>query len=213
MARTFTVDLLRYAEPFETWCAARGVTRSDAMRQLVAMAMGIDRQTTMLSDTDQLTVAGHANSHGDSGVGRPCSLTLTLTHAQRGHLREQAAKAGMAVSWYVLAAVTARDSDAGAVAGKDAVQALIRSNVLLAQALFRGNGSGRSESQEKSFVRASTKAPTVLIKQLQDHLSHAAKVLADVELTRAGHLPPNRKAGVKPGAKPRGRGRRTQTLG
>ncbi len=58
MPRTTTVDLLDLTESFNAWCARRRVSRSFAMRQLIAAAIGSDPQLSWLTPPDVGHIAG-----------------------------------------------------------------------------------------------------------------------------------------------------------
>jgi hypothetical protein len=123
-------------------------------------------------------------------------FTLRLTRTQRDHLRARAGAAGMSCARYVLATITACDSDAGMIAGKDAVQALLHSNDLLAQALRTlGTEEARRSVAGVSPAGRGREPGTAMSDVLREHLGHAAAVLSDIELTRAGRAAPVRGRG------------------
>jgi len=151
MTKTTTVDLRDLSEPFVAWRAQRGISRSLAMRQLVASALGDDRQLSLLSPPRAAMWAGGWNGGGGADSGPPHRFMLRLTQIQRDHLKARAAQTGMSCGRYVIAAITARDSDA--IAGQDVVRALLQSNDLLAQAM-RSIGAGRGQRLEAPNARS-----------------------------------------------------------
>ena len=193
MTKTTTVDLRELTEPFDAWCVQRGISRSLAMRQLVALAVGYDRQLSMFSAPRSAMVSSKWESVRRVDSDPPYRFTLRLTPIQRDHLRARAAQAGISCSRYALAAITARDSDTHAIAGQDAVRALLQSNDLLAQAV-RNLGAGRGHREvAATCAPGGHKNPSAdLLDVLREHLLHAAAVLSDIELTRAGRAPPRR---------------------
>jgi hypothetical protein len=90
MPRTTTVDLQDLTEPFNAWCAQHRVSRSFAMRQLVATAIGSEAQLSWLAPPDLGQMAGHWNGIDSDRNGRHYRLTLRLTQEQRDHLRIRA---------------------------------------------------------------------------------------------------------------------------
>jgi hypothetical protein len=93
------------------------------------------------------------------------------------------------------------------------VQALIRSNALLAQAMVHDIGRGRAGDRVAAGALRPATSGGDLMERLREHLCRAAKVLSDVELTRAGHALPKRGAGERTRAKPGGPGRVSGTMG
>jgi hypothetical protein len=205
MSKTTTVDLRDLTGRFDAWCTQRGISRSHAMRQLVASAVGNDRQLSMLSPPKSEMRASEWESVRGADSGPPYRFTLRLTHIQRDHLRARAAQAGISCSSYVVAAITACDSDTHTIAGQDAVRALLRSNDLLAQAV-RTLGVGRGQREAAATcVAGGLKDPgAAFLDMLRQHLAHAAAVLSDIELTRAGRTPPRRAGKGRADAKSRG---------
>ncbi len=199
MPRTTTVDLLDLTESFNAWCAQRRVSRSFAMRQLVAAALGSDPQLSWLAPPDLSDIAGDWNGAARDDKNRPYRMTLRLTQDQRNHLRVRAKAAGIPCSRYILAALTARDSDAEAVAGNDAVKALAQSNDRLATLALK----------LASWRRGQPSNDAALVKEIQvavhDHLASAAPLVSLVETTRVGRTASGKDSAKGGDAKPRGR--------
>ena len=133
---------------------------------------------------------------------------LRLTKSQHEFLRERAVAAGISCSRYIVAALTARDSDYRAIAGKDAVQALIRSNDLLAEIALKlsARRSGQTSS-EAELVRE-------IQGTLREHLARAAAIVSQVELTRIGRASRGGQGRKKANdAKPGGRRQGARALG
>jgi hypothetical protein len=199
MPRTTTVDLLDLTEAFNAWCAQRQVSRSLAMRQLVRAAIGTDAQLSLLAPSASSDIAGEWNGTARDGTNRPYRLTLRLTQDQRNHLRVRAKAAGIACSRYILAALTARDSDTQAIAGNDAVQALAQSNDRLATLALK----------LASWRRGDAAINAGLIKEIQtsvqEHLARAAPLVLLVESTRVGRTSTGKDSARARDAKPRGR--------
>lgn len=198
MPRTTTVDLLDLTEAFNAWCAQRQVSRSFAMRQLVAAAIGSDPQLSWLAPPDLGPIAGDWNGADRDHKSRPYRLTLRLTQEQRNHLRLRAKAAGISCSRYILAALTARDSDTQAIAGNDAVQALVQSNDRLAMVALKltnwRHGGGSSDTAIVRDVQA----------VVHEHLACAAPIVSLVEVTRVGRASPSRDKRKANHAKPGG---------
>ena len=198
MPRTTTVDLLDLTESFNTWCAQRRVSRSLAMRQLVAAAIGSDPQLSWLAPPDLGDIAGEWNGTARDNKNRPYRLTLRLTQDQRNHLRVRAKAAGIACSRYILAALTARDSDTQTIAGNDAVQALAQSNDRLATLVLKLS----------SWCRGGTSSDAAMVKEIQvtvhEHLARAASLVSLVEATRVGRSSSSKIKARAGNAKPRG---------
>ena len=213
MTRTTSVNLGDLATPFDAWCSARGVSRSFAIRQLVAATIGNEYQPSLPLHPSVARGMGQWRAPNRATPGPSRSFTLKMTPEQFDHLKLRAAKTGMSCQRYVLAAITARDSDAGAIAGKDAVQALNRSNALLAQALVHDIGRDIVRDRLTASAPIAASQSGNLVEFLREHLSQAARVLSDVELTRAGHTLPKREAGGKARAKPGGPRRDPGALG
>jgi hypothetical protein len=214
MPKTTSLDLRDLAEPFNVWCARRRISRSFAIRQLVASAIGNDPQLSCLAPTDLTALAGEWDGLGSTDADPAFRFTLRLTMSQRNHLRVRAAAAGISCSRYILAAITARESDAGPIAGQDAVQALNRSNHLLAQAALRfeawryNGGTDRVAPSGNRSDRVSE-----FLNVLRDHLAHAATVVSAVELTRVGRAPRRKADSGREHAQPGGLRKRPRTLG
>ena len=213
MTKTTSVNLGDLAPPFEAWCTQRGVSRSFAIRQLVAVIVDGELQPSLPLTASVTSRVDEWLPRGRTVPGPARSFTVKLTAAQREQLTARSAKAGMSCQRYVLAAITACDSDAATIAGKDAVQALNRSNALLAQVMVQGLGRAGAADRVAAGALGSANPVGHLVELLRDHLSRAAKVLSDVELTRAGHALPKRGAGESKRAKPGGPGRGSATMG
>jgi hypothetical protein len=197
MPKSTSLDLRELTEPFNAWCAQRKISRSLAIRQVVKQAIGSDRQQSLLSPTEVPLPSVEWDGLGSAHEKPAHSFTLRLTASQRERLQARAHAAGISCSRYILAAITARDSDALAIAGKDAVQALTRSNDLLA----------RTALKLSAWHSGGPLSDTELVKELQtvlrEHLERAAAIVSQIELTRVGRSPKGRakkKAGdAKPG--------------
>lgn len=189
MPRTFTVNLSFMSESFAVWCAARGLSRSAAIRQLVSGAMADDKQTSWLSPPELIELAGPWDATVQVDDAPRHQVSVRLSQTQHNHLRLRAAAAGLSCSRYIVAAITARDNDAETIAGKDAVEALNRSNDLLARsalslAAWRRGGPGGASSPGPQ-----TDAVEEILAVLREHLALAATVISDVQLTRVGRAP------------------------
>lgn len=180
MPRTTTVDLLDLTESFNAWCVQRKVTRSFAMRQLVAAAIGSDPQLSWLAQPDLSEIAGDWKGTDRDNQNRPYRLTLRLTQDQRNHLRIRAKAAGIPCSRYILAALTASDSDTHAIAGNDAVQALAQSNDRLALVALK------LSSWRRGVVSSDAAIVKEILALVHEHLARAAPIVSQVEVTRVG---------------------------
>jgi len=180
MPKTTSLDLRELTQPFNAWCAQRKVSRSLAMRQLVAAAIKSDAQPSWLAPPDLGHIAGEWNGTDRDRNNCPYRLTLRLTQDQRNHLRIRAKAAGISCSRYILAALTARDSDTQTIAGNDAVQALTQSNDRLAMVALNF----------ASWRRGAAEADTAIVKEIlavvHEHLARAAPIVSRVEVTRVG---------------------------
>jgi hypothetical protein len=193
MPKTTSLDLRELAEPFNAWCAQRRISRSLALRQLVASAIGADLQISWLPPVELAPPSREWDGLGFSQEEPPYRFTLRLTQSQRDRLRMRAVAAGISCSRYILAAVTARDCDGGKIAGKDAVEALSRSNDLLAQAalrfvVWRNHGAAAGALS----VGGDPNPVQELVEMLHEHLARAAAVVSTVERTRVGRTPTGR---------------------
>jgi hypothetical protein len=214
MPWTTSLDLRDLADPFNAWCAQRRVSRSLAIRQLVAAALGSDLQLSRLAPPGANPASDKLDGLGSTDADPPLRFTLRLTHSQRKHLRARAATAGISCSRYIVAAVTACESDARAIAGQDAVQSLNRSNDLLAQAVL-GLSAWRHQGEMATSTEGGGQPDPVrdLLDAVREHLARSAAVASDVELTRLGRAPRGRIARRTDREQPRGARRRPAALG
>jgi len=185
MARTLTVDLLTMGESFERWCIAHNRTRSQAIRELVAGALGQEEKGAfnLTSDTRPDT-ASSGSRHGKE-PRQERRFTLRLCENDLKYLRKQSAAAGMPGSGYLRALVAAAEAEGASIASEAAVVALTQSNQqlawigrLLSDATKHGSQSaGNSVNLETDEIREA-------VGLLRKHLASAARVLAEVESTR-----------------------------
>ena len=185
MARTFTVDLLTLGESFERWCVARNKTRSQAIRELVAGALGQEEKGAFsLTPDTRPDTASSGIRHGKE-LRQERRFTLRLCENDLMHLRKQSAAAGMPGSGYLRALVAAAEAGGASIASEAAVVALTQSNQqlawigrLLSEATKHGSPSaGNSVNLDTDEIREA-------VGLLRKHLANAARVLAEVESTR-----------------------------
>jgi hypothetical protein len=149
------------------------------MRQLVAAAIGSDPQLSWLAQPDLSDIAGDWKGTDRYNQSRPYRLTLRLTQDQRNHLRIRAKAAGIPCSRYILAALTASDSDTQVIAGNDAVQALAQSNDRLALVALKLSSWRRGAPSDGAIVKE-------IQALVHEHLARAAPIVSQVEVTRVG---------------------------
>jgi len=184
MSKTTTVDLRELTEPFDDWCARHGISRSRAVRQLVATVVGGAGQSSLLPAEDAGTMPPEPPCAPRTDLDPPYRFTLRLNGSERQRLKTRARETGMSCGQYLIAALSACEAEAHAIAGKDAVLVLLESNDLLAQAL-RTLRVERGRSARVGGVLASRgEDPHALIDVLRKHLAHASAVLSAIEATR-----------------------------
>jgi hypothetical protein len=208
MPKTTSLDLRDLTEPFNAWCAKRRISRSLAIRQLVKAAIGNDEQLSCLPPAGDAPVAGEWDGLAPTAEDPAHRFVLRLTKSQREFLRVRAAAAGISCSRYIVAALTARDSDAREIAGKDAVEALVRSNDLLAETVLKLSAWRLREASSGADFLRELQGP------LREHLARAAAVVSQVEQTRVGRgYQGGRVKKRADNAKPGGRGQGGRALG
>jgi uncharacterized protein (DUF1778 family) len=161
------------------------------MRQLVASIIGETRQRSWIDDE---------RSKSDGIQGQPTSpereeatlrFTLRLTPGDRRRLQTAASRAGLSCAGFLVSTITAAASDSSFIAGKDAVLALQHSNELLARSLAaftarEGQFGDDGEDHEDSAANGPGGPGARTLEAVRQHLAHAASVLRQVEVTRAG---------------------------
>ena len=191
MPKTTSLDLRELTEPFNAWCAKRRVSRSLAIRQLVMAALGVEPQLSCLPPAEAAPPVNDWDGVAPNEEEPAHRFTLRLTRTQHDSLRARAAEAGISCSRYLVAALTARASDPCAIAGKDAVRALVRSNDLLAQTVLKLSAwCLRAASSDADLVKE-------LQALLREHLARAATIVSQVERTRIGTTHQRAKTGRK----------------
>jgi uncharacterized protein (DUF1778 family) len=208
MARTVTVDLGQFTAPFDAWCTRHRLSRSAALRQLVASIVGDARQQSWLDDERSNSNGVQPQLTSSEREEATLRFTLRLTPVDRRRLREAASRTGLSCAGFLVSAITAAASDSSCIAGKDAVLALRHSNELLARALVALTARRRqfgddAESPEDS---AAGDPGVQTLEAVRQHLTHCASVLRQVEVTRAGARS-SKESGLR---RHRGNGRRNR---
>jgi hypothetical protein len=185
MARTFTVDLLSLGESFERWCTAHNKTRSRAIRELVALALGQEEKGAFSLRPDTRPDTAPPASEPGMETRQERRFTLRLGEDDLKYLRKQSAAAGMPACRYLAALISTAEAGGAAIASEEALVALMQSNQqlawigrLLSDATRRGSPSvGNSVNLETDEIREA-------VGFLRKHLANAARVLAEVQSTR-----------------------------
>lgn len=201
MAQSVSFHMLTLGEPFDQWCAAHGRSRAAALRMLVAEFLASQRcaQESAAPEPQGSAMPAQPRIRGQSRVRPRVQANKDAPAAVKVHLRvdvdeakrlhAQAKAAGLSVSGFVMALLNAAEAGQTAVAGKEAVRALIESNdemarigrllIELEQRCRSGAAGGANGSWEDvgpQLVEA--------IGPLRSHLQRAAAVLLAVEQAR-----------------------------
>jgi hypothetical protein len=186
MGSTVQANLHSLKEPFRRWCLAHAKTQSTAIRELVEAALRAERRLSaaLYPQAREMAVLAAVRAVAARSPLRRCNLHLTEDEFDR--LQAQAQAAGMRPAHYVAAVLLSVEAGRTAIAGKDALAALVESNYQLAwigrslsRLAHRGLACEVPEGGEEDLAQFRT-----ALDELRRHLLRAASVLADVQITR-----------------------------
>lgn len=161
------VDLKELKTPWQSWCSARGLKPSDAVRKILGHLVSGDVETSLLPHPDVTPMEGNS---------KPRRLEVRLSEADHAALTEAARRDGMGLPRWFQALVAIHLSGRDQF-GADEVAALSRSNTRLTQLGTNINQIARHMNEDPGSDELTLAQINHVLAAIEEHRTYVRQLL------------------------------------